>query len=239
MYEENNFYQSSDSSFSSVSEEKLNYGFQFAKTFLWMFLGVFITFLVGWLISLSQLAVLATLSLPVILITSIAQIIICFSLSKQALVKLNKNTTLSLFILYSVLNGLLFGFLFYVLEATEFVLAFALTSGLFLCMGLFGIIFKNAARKLYRFAYVGLFFLLISLIVSYFVTHDWFFTAISCLGIIVFSIITMVDIRRIKDITANSPNPEAVSIYGAFVLYLDFINIFLYIVRLFLSNRRN
>ena len=118
-------------------------------------------------------------------------------------------------------------------------LAFGLTAGLFLFMGLFGLIFKNAARKLQTFAYVGLVFLLIASLISFFVTQDWLITAISALGIIVFSIITMVDMRFIVDMMNNSSNPDSVSIYGAFVLYLDFINIFLYIVRIILSSRKN
>lgn len=241
MYEENNFYQtnSTNNEKSAVSEKTLNISLAFSKMFLWMFLGLIVTFGIAFLSSFSLETLILSLSWPIVIIVGIIQIIICFSISKQALVKLNKNVALILFLTYSALNGFLFGSIFVILNAKTFVLAFGLTAGLFLFMGLFGLIFKNAARKLHTFAYVGLVFLLIASLISFFVTQDWLITAISALGIIVFSIITMVDMRFIVDMMNNSSNPDSVSIYGAFVLYLDFINIFLYIVRIILSSRKN
>lgn len=238
MYEENNFYNSSSSNYNSkYSENTLNVGYNFAKMFLWMFFGTAVTFLVGYLISLNLHAVILTLSWPVLIFSSIVEIIICFALTKQALVKLNKGAAISLFLLYSVLNGLLLGYIFLLLNISEFFFAVGISAGLFLAMGLFGVIFKNTARKLYTFAYVGLGFLLISLLITLFITQSWLYAGISVLGVIVFSLITMVDVRKLKDMLETSNRPDSVAIYGAFVLYLDFINIFIYIVRLILANK--
>jgi len=107
-------------------------------------------------------------------------------------------------------------------------------------MSVFSFIFKDALRKSSTFFSVGLISLLImSLISCIFFYNDGLLLGVSILGLIVFGGLTAFDMRWIKDAMDNSNNQNGIAIYGAFHLYLDFINIFMYIVRIYLLSNRD
>ncbi len=236
MYNDNQFYESYD----EQSQSRVRSNFYFSKVFLWMFAGVLVTALFAFLISLSPNAIMASISFPFIIVTGIVQIVIAISLSKNALFRLNTTKTIVLFFLYAALNGLTFGFLFYIVSARDLFYIFLISAGYFGLMAALSSLFKNALSKASNFFLIGLACLLIMSIVSaIFWYNNTLMLAVSIVGLIIFGGLTAFDVRWIKNMMDNSPNASSLAIYGAFHLYLDFINIFVYLVRIFASTNRN
>ncbi len=212
--------------------------YAFGYVFLWLFFGIIVTGAVGWLVRASPLLTAIAWSWPALIISSIVQIVIALSLGKAALMKLNKSLAIGLYFIYAALNGLTFGILFYMLNSSELFAIFGITAGFFALMCVFSFIFKDSLRKSSKFFLIGLISLLImSLISVIFWWSNTLLLAVSIIGLLVFGGLTAFDVRWIKDTMDNSDNPSGVAIYGAFHLYLDFINIFMYIVRIYLLNR--
>ncbi len=217
---------------------KSNYAFGYV--FLWMFFGILVTGGVSWLVSASPLLTAVAWSWPAIIISAIVQIVIALSLGKATLLKLNKPLAIGLYFVYAALNGLTFGILFYMLDASELFAIFGVTAGFFALMCIFAFIFKDSLRRASRFFMIGLTSLLIMSLVSLiFWYSNPLLLAVSIIGLLVFGGLTAFDVRWIKDAMDNSDNPSGIAIYGAFHLYLDFINIFMYIVRIYLLSNKD
>ena len=165
---------------------------------------------------------------------------IALSLGKATLLKLNKPLAIGLYFAYAVLNGLTFGILFYMLDASELFAIFGITAGFFALMCIFSFVFKNALRQSSKFFMIGLVSLLIMSFISLiFWYSNTLLLAVSIIGLLVFGGLTAFDVRWIKDAMDHSDNPSGVAIYGAFHLYLDFINIFMYILRIYLLSNKD
>ena len=217
---------------------KSNYAFGYV--FLWMFFGILVTGGVSWLVSASPLLTAVAWSWPAIIISAIVQIVIALSLGKATLLKLNKPLAIGLYFVYAALNGLTFGILFYMLDASELFAIFGVTAGFFALMCIFAFIFKDSLRRASRFFMIGLTSLLIMSLVSLiFWYSNPLLLAVSIIGLLVFGGLTALDVRWIKDAMDNYDNPSGIAIYGAFHLYLDFINIFMYIVRIYLLSNKD
>ena len=231
MYDEN--YQES-----TPIVSKTNVGF--SLVFVWMFFGILVTAGFAFLCTLFPQALLVSYSMPGMIISGIVQIVIALSLGKAALVKLNKGLAATLFFVYSAINGITFGLLFYVLNASELFAIFGITAGFFGIMALCSVIFKEQLRRSSGFFMIGLVALLIMSIVSSILWYNnTLLLGVAIVGLLVFGGLTAFDMRWIKDAMDRSDNPSGVAIYGAFHLYLDFINIFMYIVRIFLLSNRD
>ena len=122
-----------------------------------------------------------------------------------------------------------------------------MVSGYFLILSLVTYLFRNVIHKARTFAYIGLITLLLASvgasIYSIFALRDSsvmsLFLAISIIGVIVFTIITMVDIKHMYNLVSYAEDKNAASVAAAFTLYLDFLNIFIYILRILLIIGRN
>ncbi len=240
VYNENQYENYESYNGENVVNSRVTYNF--SLVFLWMFAAIFVTGLVAWLVSLSPLILITTLSWPFVIVTGIIQIVIAVVLGKNTLLRLNKTKAIILFFTYAILNGLTFGFIFYLVNAKDLFMIFAISAGYFGLMALFSAVFKNALRNGYKFFFIGLISLLIMSLVSlFFWYNNTLLLGISILGLIVFGGLTAFDIRWIRDLMNQSPNSVGVAIYGAFHLYLDFINVFVYFLRIFLlsNNRKN
>lgn len=238
MYEENNFYEASGPEVSSKSHS-FSISLSMVKVFLWMFVGVLVTAGTAYLASHSTTLFAITFNPIYLVFSCIFQIVICFAITKNALVKMKATNATIWFLLYSALTGITFGYLFLMLDSSELWGIFALTAGLFLIMAIAGTVLKEKFLKLSTFIFVGLIALLLLSIVSIFIYSNTLYLGISILGLIVFLILTGVDIARIKTMFETQNNINGVAIYGAFMLYLDFINIYLYLIRIFLASKNN
>ena len=242
------------SSYSYVNDnsEVISTNKTIAKSFFFMFLGALISLLVG--VGLTSFAYNVLTSpkgdftyLIIFAVCFVVQLVITFNMSKQVYKSQNYSKSLLNFVLYSLLTGVTFSFLFVFFDAAILNQVFIGVAAYFLLLALLTYVFRKKIHKAAGFAYVGLSTLVIvstiMLLVSMFAFNGVYFDAIylsvSILGIIVFSIITMVDIKKMHSVLASGTNNKALVVLFAFNLYLDFINIFIYILRTLLILQKN
>lgn len=153
---------------------------------------------------------------------------------------LSKLTSLQatfIFILYSALNGLTLSGIFVVYTAESIEFTFYITAGTFAAMSLYGYTTKSDLSGWGNFLGMGLIGLIISGVVSLFFDLSAFSWITSCFGVVIFVGLTAYDTQKIKamNVIGNEGTDEdrKEAIMGALELYLDFINMFLYLLRLF------
>ncbi|HCY06504.1 MAG TPA: BAX inhibitor (BI)-1/YccA family protein [Erysipelotrichaceae bacterium] len=157
--------------------------------------------------------------------------------------KFNPMVARILFMVYSAITGVTFGILPIAYGVTNTFMAFVFTSVLFVCMAIIG---KTTKIDISRFSGLlvgGLFALIIISIASMFMNLPGSTLLISYLGVIIFLGLTAWDVQKLKAYYYSTEHDEEMrsklSIYGAFQLYLDFINLFLYILRIFGNRSRD
>lgn len=142
-----------------------------------------------------------------------------------------------LFILYSILNGATLSFIFLVYTMTSIAGTFFITAGTFAVMALFGYVTKKDLSKLGSICLMALIGLIIASLVNLFLHNSMMDMVISCIGVLLFVGLTAYDSQKIKqlltadDIEVNETT-QKIALMGAMTLYLDFINLFLYLLRL-------
>lgn len=155
--------------------------------------------------------------------------------------KLSGMALTGLFLLYSVLTGMSLSFIFLVYAQTSITQIFFVTSAMFGTMALVGYTTKTDLTKLGSLLYMALIGIIIAAVVNMFMQSDAMSYFISFISVILFTGLTAYDVQKLKNIGAGVEyGTEATSklaIMGALNLYLDFINLFLALLRLF--GRRN
>lgn len=199
-----------------------------AKSFMWMFIGLLVTFLTGGVICLNM-DVLASALSSLFIVAVIVQLVLVFVLSKNIL-KMSPTAAKVLFLVYSMVTGFTFSSVFVVYELTSIIFVFALASVLFGIMGLLGYYTNLDLSKFGSYLIFALIAILLCSIVNIFWLNDTFSTIICIFSILVFLGFTAWDVQKIKRLNVDSDNA---AVYGALELYLDFINIFLDLLQLF------
>ena len=140
-----------------------------------------------------------------------------------------------LFFLYSILNGVVFSAYFLIYGMLSLILVFGATALFFGIMAVLGFVTNADFSRIRPFMTAGLIFLIAFWILSMFINLGQFETIACTIGIFVFLVFTAYDTQKVKDFHAYySGNPEMAakaSIFSALQLYLDFINLFLYLLR--------
>ena len=204
-----------------------------AKTFGWMFLGLFVTFAASiamyW--TAAYYYVLATFNglLPIVL--GVAEIAVVLYLSAR-LHKLSITAARGLFFLYALLNAVTFSSIFLLYDVSSLVFVFGMTSVYFGVMALYGYMTKADLSRIRPVLLFGLVALLVLSLLSLFIPG--MDIGICLIGMVAF---TAYDTQKIRhNYVYFQGNPELLqkaSIISALQLYLDFINLFLYLLRLF------
>ena len=166
----------------------------------------------------------------------IAQVALVFTIS-GAINRLSAGTATAIFLLYSALNGATLSVLLLVYTSTSVVQAFFTASGMFVAMSLYGLMTKRDLTSLGSFAIMGLFGIIIASIVNLIWPSTMLNFIISCVGVLVFLGLTAYDTQRLRTFGEGAPEGDAVAmrrgvILGALTLYLDFINLFIMLLRL-------
>lgn len=150
------------------------------------------------------------------------------------------NATL-LFLLYSLLNGLTLSFIFMAYTSGSIASTFMITAGTFGTMSVYGYFTKSDLTKIGNIAFMGLIGIIIASVVNFFLKSDMMSWIITYLGVAIFVGLTAYDTQKLKRIAMqgfeNEENREKSAILGALTLYLDFINLFLFLLRIF-GNRK-
>ncbi len=214
----------------------------FRKVYQYMALGLILTSLTAWITASSQsmIQLFFGSSVPLIIV-AVAEIGLVIYLG-ASIAKLQASTALMLFGLYSILNGITCSVVILVYTAESVYTAFLSTAGMFGGMSIYALYTKRDITSWGSFLHMGLIGLIIAMIVNIFVGSSTAETCISVIGIIIFMGLTAYDTAKIKSLamTADANNDEAVgkiAVIGALQLYLDFINLFLYMIRLFGKRR--
>ncbi|GAB5494075.1 MAG: Bax inhibitor-1/YccA family protein [Phototrophicaceae bacterium] len=212
--------------------------------YAWMVLGLLTTAVISFFVSQSPVMVqqASQFMMPTILL----QLGLVMGIS-WGFNKLNPVAAGLLFFLYAALNGVMFGVIFFayiaVGEGMAIANAFLTTAGLFGTMTVIGYTTKTDLSKWGTFLMMGVIGLFIAMIVNMFLGSGIMDFVISVIGVLIFTALTAYDTQRIKEMAqqmaGNSDKNLAskLAIMGALKLYLDFINIFLFLLRLFGGGR--
>lgn len=171
----------------------------------------------------------------------IAQVGLVFYLS-SALMRLSAETATALFLAYSILMGLTLSVIFLIYTTGSIASTFLITAGIFGIMSAYGFYTKKDLTSIGNLCFMGLIGIILASIVNIFWQNGTFYWITTCIGVLVFVGLTAYDTQKIKMLNATqvegADNGQQKAIYGALTLYLDFINLFLMLLRL-LGSRRN
>lgn len=151
--------------------------------------------------------------------------------------KLTTTNATLLFLLYSVLNGLTLSIIFIAYTSASISSTFLITAGTFGAMSLYGYFTKKDLTKIGNIAFMALIGIIIASVVNFFMQSSVMSLIVSYLGVLIFVALTAYDTQKLKRIAMNGfhneESMEKSAILGALTLYLDFINLFLFLLRIF------
>ena len=171
----------------------------------------------------------------------IGEVLLVVALS-AAIHKLSSFAATGMFILYSVLNGMTLSVLLLVYTQQSVFTAFLTTAGMFGAMSVYGLVTKRDLTGMGSFMRMGLFGIIIAMIINMFVGSSVLDLGISILGVFIFLGLTAFDTQALRNMGESAPMDDALAIrrgtiIGALKLYLDFINIFIMLLRIFGDRR--
>ncbi len=206
-----------------------------SKVYAWMFGGLLITGLTAWYVFVSGFIYsIGGWMLPLI----IAELALVFILSAR-IHKLSVGAASLMFLGYSLLNGITLSTIFAVYEIGTIQEVFFIAASMFAALSAFGYFTKKSLSGIGNFLFMGLFGIIIASIVNIFIGSSGLYFAISFVGVLIFAGLTAYDTQKIKEMYLLQYEDEAMAskgtIIGALALYLDFINLFLFLLRLFSS----
>ena len=203
----------------------------YSKMFMWMFVGLLITFLVGYYVSTNENMIYNIFATKFYWVIYIAEIVTVIVLSARIL-KMSKNGAIFGFLLYSFLSGLTFSSIFITFKMSSIIFIFLITALVFLIFALIGYFTKINLTKLGTILFMGLIGILIASLINIFVQSQTFDLILVIIGIIVFIGYIAYDINKVKRLEGQI-DEDKLSIIGALELYLDFINLFIRLLQLF------
>lgn len=154
--------------------------------------------------------------------------------------RLSYPALIGLFIAYAIINGISFSFIFYIYNIGSIAKVFLSTTALFAVMAVAGYTTRTDLTKLGSLLMVGLIGIVIASLINLFLGSEQMDYVISILGVIIFTGLTAYDVQKIKQLGETQPGGTTVTklgVMGALTLYLDFINLFLFLLRLFGGKR--
>lgn len=206
----------------------------FKKVYMWMFIGLLLTFATGYFVSINENMAYKVYSLYLVL--AIIEIILVIVLSAR-IGKMNITTSRIMFLTYSFVSGLTFSSVFIAYDMRSIIIVFLISSLLFLIFAILGYITKLDLTSVGTFLLMALIGIVICSIINIFVGNGTFEIVICSISILIFLGFTAYDVNKIKQLQDIYPDEDSLAIVGALELYLDFINIFLDLLRIVANNR--
>ena len=209
------------------------------RTYRWMACGLLITFAMAYLTATTSLIYLVD---SLYLVLTIAELALVFVLSSRVQT-MSVGAARAAFFGYALLNGMVLSYYFLIFDLGTLVLAFLATSLYFGLMAVYGTTTHRDLSGWGPKLMMGLFALIITGFVGMLFGMSFLTTVLySAVGLVVFMLLTAYDTQKLSQMFSyyayDGELAEKASIYGALTLYLDFINIFLYVVRLLGMNSR-
>jgi uncharacterized protein len=203
----------------------------------WMFTGLAITGVIAWALGTSEDAVAwFDDHIWIFLVLIVAQFVAVAGLSLR-IQRLSPPVAAAIFLGYSALNGLTFSIIFSVYTTTSIAGAFFVTSAMFGALALYGWTTKRDLSSVGSIAFMALIGLILASVVNLFWANGALYWITTYAGVAIFSALTACDMQKIKQLNVRgntgTDDDKREAILGALALYLDFINLFLFILRIF------
>ncbi len=211
------------------------------KVYVWMTLALVITGFTAYYVAHSTSFVYTLMSSSGLMWgLIIAELALVIGLS-AAIHKLSLTVATLMFVVYSIINGLTLSFIFFAYTESSIAQVFFITAGTFGAMALIGYTTKTDLTSLGKYLFMGLIGIIIATLVNLFFNNNMVTMIVSYLGVLIFVGLTAYDSQKIKKMCMSfeyaDTNAQKMALLGALTLYLDFINLFIYLLRIF--GRRN
>ena len=211
------------------------------KVYLWMTLALVITGFTAWGVA-SNPGLIYSIVTNRILFWGlvIAELALVWIIS-GAINRLSLTTATLLFVLYSIINGTTLSVIFLAYTLTSIANVFFITAGTFAVMAFIGYTTKTDLTSLGKILFMALIGLILATIVNIFMGSSMLNMIVSYAGVVIFVGLTAYDSQKIKNMLYEADNmddsAQKIALLGSLTLYLDFINLFLYLLRIFGNTR--
>ncbi len=211
------------------------------KVFVWMTLALAITGFTAWAVATTPAIVQAVYGNQAVFWgLIIAEFVLVLAIS-AGINRLSVGVATLLFILFSVVNGATLSSIFFLYDTGSIASVFFITAGTFAAMAIFGYTTKKDLSTMGRILFMALIGLVIATVVNIFLKSSGLYLILNYVGVLVFVGLTAWDTQKIKQMLmetgGNNELASKVAVLGALSLYLDFINMFIYLLRIFGSSR--
>ena len=201
------------------------------QAFVWMFAGLLVTAGVAYVVQTSpSLLAFAQGSFFLLFFAQLAIVVVI----SAAINRLSATAALGLFFVYAASLGITIGLIVSAYTTGSVVTAFLSASAMFGAAAIYGHVTKRSLAALGGILFMGLIGLLVAMVLNIFLRSDAITFVISIVGVLLFTALTAYDVQRIQsgDLAAQTGSMEKAAVIGALHLYLDFINLFLFMLRL-------
>lgn len=210
----------------------------FSKVYLWMFIGLLTSGVVAYYTTVTESMLYFISKYFTFIIILELIVVIAFTALRR---KVSPLVAKILFLVYSIISGLTLSSIFLVYELGSIGMVFLSSALMFGLLAVYGYVTKTSLTSLGKILMFALIAVVIMSIINIFIGNSSFSIFISIVSIVIFLGLTAYDMQKLKAVYNYYENDEAelskASIYGALDLYLDFINIFLDLLRLFGKSR--
>ena len=201
------------------------------RVYQWMAIGLALTGFIAYSIS-GNYALLRALSGGVFFVLFLAELALVWWLSANIL-RISASAAITGFLVYSALNGLTIAYIFLIYTHASIASTFFITAGTFAPVSAYGYTTKSDLSSMQSFFFMGLAGLIIASLVNWFFKSPVLYWLISYFGLALFIGLTAYDTQKLKMIQQRGGATEQLAVMGALMLYLDFINMFLFLLRIF------
>ncbi|MBP1619211.1 MAG: Bax inhibitor-1/YccA family protein [Bacteroidetes bacterium] len=219
------------------TEQKTAQATLFKNVYSWMAMALVVTGLTAFFVANSETLIQAIYGNKILFyVILFSPLALVWYLSAR-INTLTLSTATILFIVYSVLNGLTFSFIFMYYTTTSIASTFFITAGTFAAMALIGTFTKKDLSSIGSILFMALIGLIIASVVNVFWNNDLLYWIVSYAGVLIFVGLTAYDAQKIKRMinehgTEVNESTQKIALIGALSLYLDFINLFLFMLRI-------
>jgi len=211
------------------------------RVYGWMGAGLTLSGATAWAVSQSPTILKFLFTNPFILLIIFAAEMAMIFMIQSAVNKMNSFQAATSFTAFSILNGLTLSSIFIIYTLTSIASTFAIAATMFATMAIYGYFTKSDLSSMRSYFMMGIFGLIVALLVNMLLQSSQFNFIISIAGVIIFTLMAAYDMQKIKQIaqqmSGTGASLDAIAISCALSLYLDFINLFLYLLRLFGKRR--
>lgn len=208
----------------------------FVKVYGWMALALALTGLVAMQVASSEVAISYIIGNPLIFYGLIIGELILVMVLSAGINKMSPAIAMTMFFVYAAVNGLTLSVIFLAYTQASIASTFFVTGGTFAAMSLYGYTTKRDLSGWGNFLFMALIGMIIASVVNIFLHNSVFYWIVTYAGVLIFTGLTAYDTNRLKQIFGSlNPGSDAyvkVAIIGALQLYLDFINLFLLLLRI-------